>query len=550
MLFTRDGHNVFLGDMLRGGHAFLVCSGPSLASHDLDLLQQRGIVTCAVNNAATIVRPNYWVSVDDPGNFADVIWRDPGILKFVPLCHMEKKFRVRDTQVELVPSQELVGDMPSVFGFRRNEAFIAEQFLHEDTFNWGNHGDRTDAYGFRGCRSVMLVAVRLMFYLGVRTLYLLGCDFKMQTGVQNYAFEQDRSRSAVRNNNHTFEALNVRFRHLLPYFEREGFQIYNCTPNSGLIPFEHLDYREAVNQALDRVPNKIVTGGMYDRKQRERDQARHPVVSRTAVRESEKWLPPTTLFTTLDKQSAAILPHTWQTWMRFHPWLASRPAYVLHPPGFDVEPLRKVLARDHPTVQFLAWAADSTRSDRDRWARAWLQFPAQQVKTPWYLKLEPEAVATEDVQWLKPEWFEPDGENRQAAWIAPAWGYSKPASTLQTLDDWGDKIPQLASLPRLNLPFNPSDSRIRHEAISSWLLIGNTAWIKEVAAYAPENLPASYDTWMAYCAARRRDRIVRVSFKNYGWDHSFRENGRLAQRCHKLLATIPATEAETAGVRA
>jgi hypothetical protein len=52
MLFTRDGHNVFLGDMYRGHTAFLMCSGPSLLSHDLSLLNQRGILTLAVNNAA------------------------------------------------------------------------------------------------------------------------------------------------------------------------------------------------------------------------------------------------------------------------------------------------------------------------------------------------------------------------------------------------------------------------------------------------------------------------------------------------------------------
>jgi hypothetical protein len=88
MLFTRDGHNVFLGDMYRGYAAFLICAGPSLQKHDLSLLSQRGILTLAVNNAAAVYRTNLWVSVDDPGNFCDTIWRDPGIVKFVPICHM------------------------------------------------------------------------------------------------------------------------------------------------------------------------------------------------------------------------------------------------------------------------------------------------------------------------------------------------------------------------------------------------------------------------------------------------------------------------------
>ena len=265
MLFTRDGHNVFLGDIYRGRPAFLICGGPSLTSHDLTRLNQRGIVTCAVNNAATVVRPHLWVSVDDPGNFCDVIWRNPAIWKFVPLCHMEKHLTVRDQRGELRPSPEVVGEMPAVFGYRRDEAFVAEQWLYEDTFNWGNHSKRTDAYGNIGSRSVMYIALRLLFYLGVRQLYLLGCDFRMELRQPNYAFPQDRTAASVAGNNATYRVLNTRLTHLLPYFEREGFRVFNCTPNSGLQVFPYVPFEEAVGAATTALPQTIVTDGMYDR---------------------------------------------------------------------------------------------------------------------------------------------------------------------------------------------------------------------------------------------------------------------------------------------
>lgn len=104
MLFTRDGHNVFLGDTYRGHAAFLLCSGPSLVCHDLSRLNERGVLTMALNNAAVVHRPQLWCSVDDPGHFCDAIWYDPGILKFVPLCHMEKPILVRDENDLLVPA--------------------------------------------------------------------------------------------------------------------------------------------------------------------------------------------------------------------------------------------------------------------------------------------------------------------------------------------------------------------------------------------------------------------------------------------------------------
>jgi hypothetical protein len=270
MLFTRDGHNVFLGDMYRGRSAFLVCGGPSLVTHDLARLERRGVLTLAVNNAASVLRPRLWCSVDDPGNFADAIWRDPGILKFVPLCHMEKTFIVRDKSGNLTASRERVGDMPAVFGFRRNEAFVAGQWLREDTFNWGNHGRREDADGHSGARSVMYVALRLLFYLGVRRVFLVGCDFRMRHGAQNYAFEQDRSASSVRGNNRTYAVFNARMRRLRPHFERAGFRVFNCTPRSGLTVFPHVAFEDAIELATALMPRRIVTAGMYDREARTR----------------------------------------------------------------------------------------------------------------------------------------------------------------------------------------------------------------------------------------------------------------------------------------
>lgn len=266
MLFTRDGHNVFLGDTYRGHTAFLICAGPALLSHDLAQLNERGVLALAVNNAAAVYRPQLWCSVDEPGSFCDAIWYDPGIIKFVPLAHMEKKILVRDRDDHLVPTEHCVGDMPGVFGFRRNEAFVAEQWLYEDSFNWGNYKSRVDAYGNKGSRSVMYVALRLLFYLGVRRVYLLGCDFHMEEGKQNYAFDEHRSATSIRFNNSSYRILNDRLAHLKPYFEKEGYEIYNCTPNSGLTVFPHVPFEEAIRQATAIIPKRIVTRGMYDRK--------------------------------------------------------------------------------------------------------------------------------------------------------------------------------------------------------------------------------------------------------------------------------------------
>jgi hypothetical protein len=83
MFIRADGTTTALRNIFHGQSAFLVCGGPSLASHDLDQLQRRGILTMAVNNATAVVRPQLWTCVDDPANFCDTIWPDPAVWEFV-----------------------------------------------------------------------------------------------------------------------------------------------------------------------------------------------------------------------------------------------------------------------------------------------------------------------------------------------------------------------------------------------------------------------------------------------------------------------------------
>ena len=274
MLTLPNGDRTSLANAYQGRSAFLLGGGPSLTSHDLTQLQQRGILTLAVNNAAAVVRPHLWTCVDNPGNFCDAIWRDPAILKFVPQEHFDKPLIVRDSLGQLVPCADRVREMPAVFGYARNDDFVPERFLHEHTFNWGNHGKRTDVDGQRGSRSVMYVALKLLYYLGVRRIYLLGCDFRMEQGRNNYAFEQSRTASSVKGNNRSYEILDVRLGRLRPIFEQGGFQVFNCTPNSGLTVFPHVPFPEAVQTALQGFPQQFTTAGMYDRLQRERDAAK------------------------------------------------------------------------------------------------------------------------------------------------------------------------------------------------------------------------------------------------------------------------------------
>ena len=258
LFFTSDHHPVWLADMYRSRSAFLICGGPSFANLNHSRLRQPGILTVALNNAVKTFRPNLWVSVDRPDHFIRSVWLDPTILKFAPICHTQKEIFNSDTWEWMGIK---VADCPSVFYYKRNEHFRAEQFLWEDTMNWGNHKN------YDGGRSVMLPAIRILFVLGVRRVFLLGADMKMDENYK-YHFEQDRAGGSIRGNNNTYKKLNQWFTELRPLFEKEGFYVYNCNAESGLKAFDFVDYDVAVNKVLEEwghieLANER-TDGLYD----------------------------------------------------------------------------------------------------------------------------------------------------------------------------------------------------------------------------------------------------------------------------------------------
>lgn len=279
MLFSRDGHNIWMSDIYKGCSAFLILGGPSFGNlmkdrnkikvNDKqeflkkDCLKYPGILTMSVNNTPKTFRTNLWTCVDDPTHFIKSIWLDPKIQKFVPLDHAEKV--IFDNE-NWIMTDIKTGDCPNVIFYRRNEYFQPQQFLTENTFNWGNHKD----YG--GGRSVMLVAVRMLYYLGVRKIYLLGCDFSMSDN-SKYHFDQDRTKSSQKGNNETYIKLIDRFSQLEPIFKEYKLEIFNCNPNSGLKVFPFIDFKEAFFESIKTMPKNISkerTKGLYERMAKEK----------------------------------------------------------------------------------------------------------------------------------------------------------------------------------------------------------------------------------------------------------------------------------------
>lgn len=247
-----------IAGLFKGASCFVTLSGPSLKTINLDLLKQPGIITYGVNNSPKVIRPNLWSCVDDPEKFMISVWRDPTITKIIPYWKHKKKV-FDNTKWEY--SEKLAGDYPNVVYYHRNEHFVPEIFLSEPTINWGNH----KKYG--GRRSVLMAVVKICYVLGFKKVFLLGCDFNMEIGKQNYAFDQDRSKGSVNCNNSTYQAMIERFRILRPSFEKENFFVFNCNKDSKLDVFPYVPFNDAIEIALKDFPdiqNENVSG-MYER---------------------------------------------------------------------------------------------------------------------------------------------------------------------------------------------------------------------------------------------------------------------------------------------
>jgi len=249
-----------LRGMYRGAAAFLVCGGPSLNQLDLSKMGARGLLSMGVNNSWSIHRPTLWTCADNPRKFLHARWMDPSITKFVPVGYWRTRLRDRTGEGAFFESSRRVFEAPATFFFTRGCRFNHTTFLDEPLINWGQGDKDIDSVGVRGKRSVMLIAVHLLHLLGVRTIYLLGCDFKMGEGA-HYAFEEDRTLSSIRGNNALYDALGVRFKALRPHFEERGLTVLNCSPGSALEAFDHIPFDQAV--AAASMPVSGPTKGWY-----------------------------------------------------------------------------------------------------------------------------------------------------------------------------------------------------------------------------------------------------------------------------------------------
>lgn len=272
---TGESADSFKGTF-RGASCFLVCGGPSADWSPLQMLARRGLLTASVNNVgATVIRPDLWFCCDAQWRFSEAIWRDPGVMKFAKLKYTSNRHKWAGAKKqsppelqgwngkEFVPLDITPEACPNVWGYLhtdfKHHPWDAAKFFTNPLPSWGSSDKVNDPKGDSWHKSVMLVAFWLLRWMGVATIYLVGCDFRMRED-QPYAFDEIAKSDA---NNGLFAWLNDRFAELVPHLPAAGLEIINCTVAGKLKPFPRMTLEDAIDRATAAMPKTIHTRGQY-----------------------------------------------------------------------------------------------------------------------------------------------------------------------------------------------------------------------------------------------------------------------------------------------
>lgn len=257
LVTNRYSEPVPLDGFWSGCAAFLVCSGPSLKELPLMSLRERGVLSIGINNAAAFIPTTAHVSADPAEKFSCAIWHSPTQLKFVPEPRRrDSRGRIRMRRGDVFSWSPLtVRTCPSVLFFKRDTNFNASTFLDTDSASWGRGAKALAAGTTVGDKLLWtpLLGFRLLVWLGVKEIYIIGMDGQMSLG-SGYAFPQGRSIDAISSNQNLYRVANKELHALRPHFEERGVKCYNCNPKSAMSAFDYCPFEKALKRVRGAVP--------------------------------------------------------------------------------------------------------------------------------------------------------------------------------------------------------------------------------------------------------------------------------------------------------
>ena len=258
-----------LQNLWRGCAAWLIGGGPSVKDVPYHKLAERGMCSLAINGVAGMV-PAKAMTFNDPAQkWHEGIWLDPGIMKLIPRVRLRRASHTRRKTPDghFVNTGKNSPDYPNVWAYERTNTFDPATFLTSPAATYGNDLKGHTQNGRPRIIFTMFLALRLLHFLGVSRVYMLGVDFYMDPakGVHgNYAFADDRhdpndenaakeAAGVVNGNNSHYIVASEMLKELKPVFDAADFHVFNVNPWSRLRVFPHVPFEDALKDCRNGV---------------------------------------------------------------------------------------------------------------------------------------------------------------------------------------------------------------------------------------------------------------------------------------------------------
>ena len=235
--YTPDGLKRIsdLHDIFYKRTCILVGGAPSLKEQPIELLNTRGLLIGAINNAAIHVKPSLWFSGDHPDCYDPYILKDPSILKLAPIAYSKHKVL-----------SDKYRQLPNMFFYTQASNTPWDEFLNRKSeIPWYSN--------------TIMVAIHALYMLGIRRIILAGSDFGFSKDGDMYAHKTALGSLEKKWNMDLYNSLVMELRMLKPIFDKANLELLDSSKYSRLAQvYRHITLEEAVELALKDFPSTPV----------------------------------------------------------------------------------------------------------------------------------------------------------------------------------------------------------------------------------------------------------------------------------------------------
>jgi hypothetical protein len=163
--------------------------------------------------------------------------------------------------------------------------------------------------------------------------------------------------------------------------------------------------------------------------------------------------------------------------------------------------------RAYPNIRIIPWDMPEAEDQRERMLSAFVLGAAKDVKTPYWVKIDADAYASDDSPLLVPEM-------KDHVIAGHKWGYSF-AKHIGPLIDWANQQPAFNGTPQdIFDPAKVEGRKYWHPRVASFVQFHKSEFVRMAAEIAGTRLPVpSHDTYLWYVANRLGLPVMRTNFK-------------------------------------